>query len=89
MPSPITPLSRVTTALARLAARAPRGARAWAIGALGVGGALFLARWLNARQPLGSWLSFRLAAIWLWQLYLAAACASVGVRLASRALRAL
>ena len=51
-------------ALSRLIARTPRGARAWIIGALGVGAAVFLARWTNARQPLRSWLSFQLAAIW-------------------------
>ena len=75
-------------ALSRLIARTPRGARAWIIGALGVAAAVFLARWTNARQPLRSWLSFQLAAIWLWQAYLAAACASVGYRVANRLLPA-
>jgi len=80
MPSPLQAL------VSRLIARAPRGTRAWIIGALGVGAAVFLARWLNARQPLRSWLFLQLAAIWLWQAYLAAGCARVGYRVANRLL---
>ena len=79
MPPPLKPPRSAATALDRLLARAPRGTQAWVIGALGVGAALFLARWVGARQPLRSWLSLQLAAIWLWQAVLAAACASVGV----------
>src|SRR5690349_8922378 len=74
------------TALERLLGRVPRGTQAWLIGALGVGAAIFLARWLDSKQPLRSWLSLQLAAIWLWEAYLAAACASVGYRLAHRVL---
>ena len=88
MPPPLKPPRSAATALDRLLARAPRGTQAWVIGALGVGAALFLARWVGARQPLRSWLSLQLAAIWLWQAVLAAACASVGYRLATRALPA-
>ena len=88
MPPPPKPPQNAATALDRLLARAPRGTQAWVIGALGVGAALFLARWVGTRQPLRSWLSLQLAAIWLWQAVLAAACASVGVRLANRALPA-
>ena len=88
MPPPLKPPQNAATALDRLLARAPRGTQAWVIGALGVGAALFLARWVGARQPLRSWLSLQLAAIWLWQAVLAAACASVGYRLATRALPA-
>ena len=84
----VKPPRSVATALDRLPARAPRGTQAWVIGALGVGAALFLARWLGTRQPLRSWLSLQLAAIWLWQAVLAAACASVGYRLATRVLPA-
>src|SRR6476661_9815026 len=89
MPPPPKPPPNVAgAALHRLLARAPRGAQAWAIGALGIGAALFLAGWLGARQPLRSWLSLQLAAIWLWQAVLAAACASAGIRLVSRVLPA-
>ena len=88
MPPPPKPPRSAATALDRLLARAPRGAQAWVIGALGVGAALFLARWVGTRQPLRWWLSLQLAAIWLWQVVLAAACASVGVRLATRVLPA-
>src|SRR4051812_26378242 len=88
MPPPPQPPRSVATALERLRARVSPGTKAWVIGALGVGGALFLARWLGARQPVRAWLSLRLAAIWLWQAFLAAACASAGYRLATRALPA-
>jgi hypothetical protein len=86
MPSPSRPKTTLAAALERLAARAPQGTRAWIAGLFGVAGAIVLARWLNARQPLRSWLSFQLAAIWLWELYLAAACATAGYRLANRVL---
>jgi hypothetical protein len=88
MPPPLKPPRSAATALDRLLARAPRGTQAWVIGALGVGAALFLAWWVGTRQPLRSWLSLQLAAIWLWQAVLAAACASVGYRLATRVLPA-
>ena len=88
MSPPEKPQNGAATALERLLARAPRGTQAWLIGALGVGAAIFLARWLNAKQPLRSWLSLQLAAIWIWEVYLAAACASVGYRLTNRALPA-
>src|SRR6266496_1596018 len=88
MPPPSKPPRGAATALDRLLARAPRGTPGWVIGGLGVAGALFLARWLGARQPPRSWLSLQLAAIWLWQAVLAAACASVGYRLVRRALPA-
>lgn len=54
MPSPVNPLRTGAAALQRLAARVPREARAWILGVLGVAAAIFLGRWLNARQPLRS-----------------------------------
>src|SRR6476619_1700684 len=88
MPPPAKPPRNVVAALDRVRARAPRGTQAWVLGALGIGAALFLARWLGARQPLRSCLALQLAAIWLWQAVLAAACASAGIRLVSRVLPA-
>jgi hypothetical protein len=51
MPPPSKPPRSAATALDRLLARVSRGTPAWVIGALGVAGALFLARWLGARHP--------------------------------------
>jgi hypothetical protein len=88
MPAPEKPAGRARDALARLAARAPDGTRAWIIGALGVGAAVFLAHWLSARAPVQSWVCLQVVAIWLWEAYLIAACASFGHRLAQRVLPA-
>src|SRR6187455_917233 len=82
MPTPGKPRFDLRSRVGRL----PGGARAWAIGAVGVGGALFLALWLGMQQAPRSWLSLHIAAIWLWVALLAAACASAGYRLADRVL---
>lgn len=47
-------------------------------GAIGLGGALFLAGWLQKSRPEAFWFACRLATIWLWQLVLSASCLAAG-----------
>jgi len=61
-----------------------RRARALIAGLIGVGGAVLLAWWFQKTQPLQGWFFFRLAAIWLWQLYFIAACTSAGFLVVTR-----
>jgi hypothetical protein len=45
---------------------------------LTIGAAIYLAEWLARSQPLSKWLFWDLATIWLWNLYLSAACVIAG-----------
>jgi hypothetical protein len=64
----------------------PNGIRALAAGLLALGGALFLANWLDRSQKLHNWFFFDLATIWLWQVYLNAALVSTGALLVHKLL---
>jgi hypothetical protein len=64
----------------------PNGIRALAAGLLAVGGALFLASWLDRSQKLHNWFFFDLATIWLWEVYLNAAIVSTGALLVHKLL---
>lgn len=63
----------------------PVSRSAW-IGATGIAGAIFLARWLDRSQPLRTWFFFDLATILAWQICLSAACTGAGYTVVKRLL---
>jgi hypothetical protein len=82
----------VLSAQPRVPSPSPRarwGRRAWLAGAaaLGLAAAGVLARPYDASYPIGSWLCWRYAQLWLWLLLFNAACASFGQLLLVRVLR--
>jgi len=64
----------------------PPRTRAIGAGLIAVGGAVFLALWLNRFEKLQSWFFFDLAKIWLWQCVLCVACVSAGAVVVRRLL---
>jgi len=56
----------------------PNGVRALVACAIGLGGALFFAQFLDNRHKLKDWVVFDLATIWTWQVFLSAALVSTG-----------
>jgi hypothetical protein len=77
---------RWPSSLMRRMPHVPNGIRALAAGLLAVGGALFLASWLDRSLKLRNWFFFDLATIWLWQVYLNAALVSTGALLVHKLL---
>ena len=66
--------------------RPPLWLRAVGAAALAFWGAYYLARQYHQIHPLGGWLVFDLAKMWLWDLFLTAACASFGHAVVKRVL---
>jgi hypothetical protein len=56
----------------------PNGVRALGAGAIGVGGAIFFANFLDRTHKLKDWFAFDLAKIWLWEIFLWTAVISTG-----------
>ncbi len=68
--------------------RPPLWLRAVGAAALAFWGAYYLAHQYHQIRPLGDWLVFDLAKMWLWDLFLTAACASFGHAVVKRVLGA-
>lgn len=64
-----------------------RRARAWAVLGIAVAGAAAGAYFLGRTYPIGSWLIWRIAALWAYCALLSAACASFGLLLVERVFR--
>ncbi|HET6280257.1 MAG TPA: hypothetical protein VFH73_04800, partial [Polyangia bacterium] len=77
------PISR-----SRPAAISAATVRSCAIFALSLAGAIVFACWLHRSYPLGDWLFFDVAKIWLFELVLSAACVTAGYAIVDRCLPA-
>ncbi len=58
--------------------RPPSWGRSVGAAAFGLGGALFLAHWIQHCRPEAFWFACSLATIWLWQLVFSASCLAAG-----------
>lgn len=58
----------------------PGVVRSLVAGGLAIWAAIYLAEWLGRSQPVSKWFFWDLGTIWLWNLYLSAACVVAGQR---------